>query len=70
MRKFAERNTYNYLGILDADTIKQKWMQEQSKKEKQKTPREKKFRSKILIKGRNTWAVDRLRYSVPFLKRK
>ena len=46
--------TYKYLGILEADTIKQLL--------------ETKLCSRNLIKGINTWAVSLVRYSGPFLK--
>ena len=63
--------TYKYLGILEADTIKQVQMKEMIRKEYLRRTRkllEKKLSSRNLIKGINTWAVRLLRYWRPFVK--
>ena len=63
--------TYKYLTILGADTIKQVEMKEKIKKEYFRWTRkllETKLSSKNLIKGINTWVVSRVGYSGPFLK--
>ena len=60
-----------YLGILEADTIKQVEMKNQIRKEYLRRTRKllyTKLNSRNLIKGINTWAVPRVRYSRPFLK--
>ena len=41
IRTLEEKETYNYLGILEADTIKQVDMKERAFQENQKTTREK-----------------------------
>ena len=69
-RTFGEKETYKYLGILEADTIKPE-MKEKIKKEYFRRTRkllETKLLSRNLIKGINTWAVTLVRYSGPFLK--
>ena len=63
--------TYKYLGILVADTIKQVEMKNIIKKEYLRRTRkllETKLNSRNLIKGINTWTVLLVRYSGPFLK--
>ena len=70
MKTLAEK-TYKYLGILEADTIKQAEMKEKIQKEYLRRTRklfETKLNSRNLIKGINTWAVPLVRYSGPFLK--
>ena len=66
-----ENETYKYLGILEADTIKQGQMKDTIRKEYLRRTRkllETKLSSRNLIKGINTWAVLLVRYSEPFLK--
>ena len=65
IRMLGERGSYEYLGILEADTI------EQFKKEYLKRTRRllgTKLYSRNFIKGINTFAVPLVRYSWPFLK--
>ena len=67
----TENETYKYLGILEADTIKQVEMNDKVKKEYLRRTRkllETKVNSRNLIKGITTWAVPLVRYSGPFLK--
>ena len=67
----GEKETYKYLGIFEADTIKQVEMKEKIKKEYLKRTRklpETKLCCRNLIKGINTWAVHLVRYSELFLK--
>ena len=71
IRTLREKETYKYLSILEADTIKQVEMKEKIKKEYLRRTRkilETKLWSRNLIKGINTWAVPLVRYSGPFLK--
>ena len=71
IRTLAENETYKYLGILEADTIKQVEMKNKIQKEYLRRTRkllETKLNSRNLIKGINTWAVLLVRYSGPFLK--
>ena len=70
-RTHAENETYKYLGILEADTIKQVEMKNKILKEYLRRTRkllETKLSSRNLIKGIITWAVLLVRYSGPFLK--
>ena len=56
----GEKEMYKYLGILEADTIKQVEMKEKIKKEYLRRTRkllEIKLCSRNLIKGINTWVV-------------
>ena len=72
IRMFGEKENYKYLGILEADTIKQAEMKEKNSKTYLRRKRKllkTKLRSRILIKGINTWAVPLVRYSKWFLKR-
>ena len=63
IRTMGENETYKYLGILEADTIKQVEMKDQIQKEYLRRTR------KLLETKRiNTWAVPLVRYSGPFLK--
>ena len=67
----AENETYKYLGIFEADIIKQVEMNNKIQKEYPRRTRklfEKKLNSRNLIKGINTWPVPLVRYSEPFLK--
>ena len=71
IRTLAENETYKYLGILDADTVKQVQMKEKIQKEYLRRTRkllETKHSCRNLIKGINTWTVPRVRYSRHFLK--
>ena len=71
IRTLEENKTYIYLGILEADTIKQVQMKDTNRKEYLRRTRkllEIKLSSRNLIKGINTWAVPLVRYSGPFLK--
>ena len=70
IRTLAENETYKYLGILEADTIKQEEMKDKIWKEYLRRTR-KLFKTKLsggnLIKEINTWVVPLVRYSGPFL---
>ena len=71
IRTLEEKETYKYLGILEADTIKQVQMTDTIRKEYPRRTRkllETKLSSRNLIKRINTWAVPLVRYSGPFLK--
>ena len=71
IRTLEEKETYKYLGILEADTIKQVETKDKIKKEYQRRTRkllETKLSSRNLFKGINTWAVPLFRYLGPFLK--
>ena len=64
IRTLGEKETYKYLGILEADTIKQAETMEKIRKEylrQTKKLLETKFCSRNLIKGINTRAVSLLR---------
>ena len=67
VRTLAENETYKYLGILEADTIKQVEMKERIQTEYLRRTR-KLPETKVSSKGINTWAVPLVRYSGPFLK--
>ena len=71
IRTLAENDTYKYLWILEADTIKQVEMKNKILKEYLRRTRKllaAKLNRGNLIKGINTWAVILVRYSGPFLK--
>ena len=71
IRTLGENETYKYLGILEADTIKQVQMKEKIRKEYLRRTRkllETKLSCRNLIKGINTWAESLVRYSGSFLK--
>ena len=71
IRMLGEDETYKYLVILKADTIKHVEMKDKIRKEYHRRIRkllETKLSSRNLIKGINTWAVPLGRYSGPFLK--
>ena len=77
IRMLGEKETHEYLGILEGDTIKQVEMKETIKKEKKfkkeylrrtRELLEKKICCRNLIKGINTWAVSSVRYSEPLFK--
>ena len=66
-----QNETYKYLGILEADTIKQVQMKDTIRKEylrRTRKPLETKLSSRNLIKAINTWAVPLVRYLGPFPK--
>ena len=71
IRTLGEKEIYKYLGILEADTIKQVEMNDKIKKQYLRRTRnllETKQLSRNLIKGITTWAVALVRYSEPFSK--
>ena len=71
IRTLTENETYKYLGILEADTIKQVEMKDKIQNEYLRRTRkllETKLSSRNLIKGINAWALPLVRYSGPFLK--
>ena len=64
IRMLGEKETYKYLGILEADTIKKGEMKEKIKKEYFRRTRkllDTKLCSRNLIKGINTWSVPLVR---------
>ena len=70
IRTLAENETYKYLGILEADTIKQVQMKNKIQKQYLRitTKLETKLSCRYLIKGIIFLAVPLVRYSGPFLK--
>ena len=66
IRTLGEHETYKYLGILEADTIKQVQMKDKTRKDYIRRTR--KLPSRNLIKEINSWAVPLVRYSGLFLK--
>ena len=71
IKTLEEKETYKYLDIMEADTIKLMKMKDTIRKEYLSRTRklfESKLSSRNLIKGINTWAVPLVRYSGPFLK--
>ena len=69
IRKLAENETYKYLGILAADTIKQVEMKVKIRKEYHRRTKkllEKNLSGRNLIKGINTWTVPSLDIRDPF----
>ena len=71
IRTLGEKETYKYLGILGADTIRHKEMKEKIKKEylcRSRKLHETKQYNRNRIKAMNTWAIPLVRYSAPFLK--
>ena len=71
IRTLWVKETYKYLGILEADAIKQVEMKEKIKKEYLRRSRkllEAKLSRRNLIKEINIWAVPLVRYSGPFVK--
>ena len=71
IRTLEGNETYKYLGILEADTIKQVQIKDLIRKQYLRRMRkllETKLSRRNLIKGTNTLAVPLVRYSVPFLK--
>ena len=72
IRTLREKETYKYLDMLEADTIKQVKMKIKIRKEyirRTKKLPETRLPRRNLIKGINTWAVSLVRYSGLFLKR-
>ena len=72
IRTLGEKETYKYLGILEADTNKEVEMKEKIKKEYLRRTRkqlETKLCSRNIIKGINTWAVPSLNIRGPFRSR-
>ena len=70
IRRLREKETYKYLGILEADTIKQQEMKEKIKKEYLRRARkllETKLYGRTLVKGIDTRAVPLVRSSGSFL---
>ena len=70
-RTLGEEETYEYLGIFEADTIKQVEIKEKIKKEYLKWTRklfDVKLYNRTLIHGINTWTIPFVRYLGPFLK--
>ena len=71
IRTLEEKQTYEYLGIFEAETTKQVQMKNTIQKEYLRRTRkllETKLSSRNLIKGINTWVVPLVRYSGPFFK--
>ena len=71
IRTLGENETYKYLGILEADTIKQVQMKDKIRKEYLRINTkllETKLSSRNIIKGINTQVTPLVRYSGPFLK--
>ena len=69
IRTLGENDAYKYLGILEADTIKQLEMKEKIRKEylrRTKKLLETKLSCRDIIKGKNTWAVPSLDTRDPF----
>ena len=69
IRTLEEKETYKYLGILEADTIGQVEKNEKIENEYPRRTRkqlETKIYSRNLVKGINTWVVPLIRYSGPF----
>ena len=71
IRTIEEKETYKYLGILEANAIRQVEMKEKIQKEYHRRTRKllsTKQSYRNFIQGINTWAVPHVRYSGPFLK--
>ena len=70
IRTLGENETCKYLGIFEANTIKQVEMKEKIQKEyltKTRKLLETILSSRNLIKGINTWTVPLVKYSGPFI---
>ena len=66
IRTLGENETYKYLGILEANTIKQEEMKDKIQKEYLRRTRkllQTKLSSRNLIRETNTWAVPLIRFS-------
>ena len=71
IRTLEEEETYDFLGILETDTIIQVEMKDKIRKKYLRRTRkllETKLSSRNLILGINNWAVSLIRYSGPFFK--
>ena len=71
IRTLEENETYKYLGILEANTIKQVQMKDTIRKEYLRRTQillETKLSSRNLIKEINNWAVPLVRYLGDFIK--
>ena len=71
IRTVGEKETYKYLGILEADSIKQVEIKNKIQKEYPRRTRklfETKLSSRNLVKGKHTWDVPPVRYSGLFLE--
>ena len=71
-RTLKEKEMYKYLGISDADILKQMEMKEKIKKEFLRRTRKllkTKLNSRNILKGINAWTVLLVRYLGPFSKR-
>ena len=71
IRTLGENETYKFLDILEADTIKREEKKDKIQKEYLRRTRkllETKLFSRNLIKGINTWDVPLIRHFGPFLK--
>ena len=71
IKTLRENETYKYLGILEAETIKHVQRKDMIRKEYLRRTRKllkTKLSSRNLIKGINCWAVPLVRYSAPFVK--
>ena len=71
IRTLGENETYEYLGILEAETIKQVEMKDKIQKEYLRRTwklLETNLSSRNLTRGINTWTVPLVIYSGPFLK--
>ena len=71
IRTLGENETNKYLGILEADTVKQVQMKDKIQKEYVRRTRKllgTKLSSRNLIKGINNLSVPLVRFSGPFLK--
>ena len=70
-RTLREKETYKYVGILEADTFKQVDMKEKIKKEYLRRTKKllgTNLYSRNLIKEINSWAILLVRFLEPFLK--
>lgn len=70
MKGLSEDESYKYLGILEADSVKSLEMKEKVKKEYLRRVRkilESKLNGGNLMKAINTWAISLLRYSAAFI---
>ena len=71
IRTLGVKETYIYLGVLEADTIKQVDTKEKIKKEPLRKYRkllDSKLHSRNLGQAINTWAIQLVRYRGPLLK--
>ena len=68
IRTFGGKETYKYLTIVEADTIKQVKMKEKKYLRRTIKRLETKLNSRNLMKSINTWTVPLISYSGQFLK--